>query len=71
MVLLYSMRVTDQAQSWPEKGQRQVRWASALEAASLVDAGLSDLIRCFADTLAPNLDRDIVETEGQRDLPRG
>jgi 8-oxo-dGTP pyrophosphatase MutT (NUDIX family) len=52
LVLVYPMKVTRQAASWPEKYQRQVMWAGAREAAELVDAGLSDVIRRFAETLA-------------------
>jgi 8-oxo-dGTP pyrophosphatase MutT (NUDIX family) len=51
LVLVYPMKVTKQVASWPEKGQRRLIWAGAREAAELVDAGLSGVIRRFAATL--------------------
>jgi 8-oxo-dGTP pyrophosphatase MutT (NUDIX family) len=35
-VWVYAMRVTDCAEEWPEKGQREVRWVSCREAARLL-----------------------------------
>jgi 8-oxo-dGTP pyrophosphatase MutT (NUDIX family) len=49
MVEAYALKVTEQAETWPEKGQRDCRWFSAEEAASLVaEEGLASLIRRFA-----------------------
>ena len=52
-VLLFPMKVTDQAASWPEKGQRRLMWAAPGEAVELVDAGLYELIRRFTKMLLP------------------
>jgi len=57
LVLLFSMKVTKQAASWPEKGQRRLMWAALEEAQELVDSGLSQLIRRFAKKLVPKRDR--------------
>jgi 8-oxo-dGTP pyrophosphatase MutT (NUDIX family) len=46
-VLVYPLRVTGQARSWPEKGQRDLKWADAREAARSVDKRLARLIRSF------------------------
>jgi 8-oxo-dGTP pyrophosphatase MutT (NUDIX family) len=48
-VLVYSFRVADQAEDWPERHQREARWFSARDAAGLVDeGGLAGLIERFA-----------------------
>jgi 8-oxo-dGTP pyrophosphatase MutT (NUDIX family) len=46
-VLVYPLRVTGQARSWPEKGQRSMKWADAREATRSVDKELAKLIRSF------------------------
>ena len=39
--------MTGQARSWPEKGQRDLKWADAREATRSVDKQLARLIRMF------------------------
>jgi 8-oxo-dGTP pyrophosphatase MutT (NUDIX family) len=51
-VLVYPFRVTGQARSWPEKGQRDLKWADAREATRSVDKRLARLIRIFQAQLA-------------------
>jgi 8-oxo-dGTP pyrophosphatase MutT (NUDIX family) len=51
-VSVFLLRVSRQAEIWPEKTQRETRWFDPTEAAGLVDEpGLTDLMRRFA--LAP------------------
>lgn len=48
-VAVFPMQVRGQAKDWPEKGQRELRWFRAAEAAEAVDEPeLRDLIRRFA-----------------------
>ena len=51
-VLLYPLRATGQARSWPEKGQRKLKWALAPRAAENVSKSLAKLIEAFAVELA-------------------
>ena len=47
-VHLYPMLVTEEAETWPERHQRERRWFAASAAADAVDeADLADLIRDF------------------------
>jgi len=52
VVLLFPMRVSRQLESWPEKGQRRLLWASPRKAAGLVGAELSALIEQFSKKIA-------------------
>jgi hypothetical protein len=48
-VELFLLRVEAEADSWPEKGQRQRRWFDAAEAAAAVDEfDLAELIRALS-----------------------
>lgn len=48
-VEVYPLKVAEQAEDWPEKGQRDTRWFDAAEAAEAVDEPeLAALIRRFA-----------------------
>lgn len=48
-VRIYPLRVACQAQDWPERGQREVRWFAPRDAAAAVSAeGLGELIELFA-----------------------
>ena len=48
-VEVFPLEVETQAEDWPEKGQRELRWFSAPDAADAVDEPeLRDLIRRFA-----------------------
>jgi 8-oxo-dGTP pyrophosphatase MutT (NUDIX family) len=48
LVHLYPMLVTEEAESWPERSQRERRWFAPDAAAALVDEpDLADLIRDF------------------------
>jgi 8-oxo-dGTP pyrophosphatase MutT (NUDIX family) len=45
-VHVFLLRVSQQLEDWPEKGQRESRWVDVVEAAALVDeGGLAELIR--------------------------
>ena len=45
-VRVFLLRVSQQMDEWPEKGQRETRWLDAAEAAELVDeGGLAELVR--------------------------
>lgn len=51
---VYPLKVVKQYKKWPEKGQRELRWLPAAEAAASVnEAELATLIRAFAATFAP------------------
>lgn len=51
-VKVFPFQVRGQAKDWPEKGQRELRWFPAADAAEAVDEPeLRDLIRRFAETL--------------------
>lgn len=53
-VTVYPLAVRDQAEDWPERGQRQVRWFPLAEAADRVaEGGLKSIIRNFANSPAP------------------
>jgi 8-oxo-dGTP pyrophosphatase MutT (NUDIX family) len=46
---VFLFRVKQQLKHWPEKRERELRWADAEEAANLVqEGGLSEIIRRFA-----------------------
>jgi 8-oxo-dGTP pyrophosphatase MutT (NUDIX family) len=48
-VRVFSLRVRQQLDDWPEKSERERRWFDANEAAEHVDeGGLSEIIRRFA-----------------------
>ncbi|MEZ5666586.1 MAG: NUDIX hydrolase [Alphaproteobacteria bacterium] len=48
VVAVYAMLVEEQATSWPEKGQRQGRWAGRAEAVRLIsDPELAALIKRY------------------------
>ena len=48
-VEVFPLRVEEELDDWPEKGQREKRWFAASEAASLVhERQLQTLIRAFA-----------------------
>jgi 8-oxo-dGTP pyrophosphatase MutT (NUDIX family) len=45
-VHVFLLRVSQQLEDWPEKGQRESRWVDVPEAATLVDeGGLAELVR--------------------------
>ena len=49
-VLVYSFRVDQQLDDWPEKTQRETQWFDAADAAALVnEGGLAGIIKRFAD----------------------
>jgi 8-oxo-dGTP pyrophosphatase MutT (NUDIX family) len=51
-VRLFRMRVAEEHDEWPEKGQRERRWFSVQDAAAAVaEAELADLIRTAASSL--------------------
>jgi uncharacterized protein Yka (UPF0111/DUF47 family)/8-oxo-dGTP pyrophosphatase MutT (NUDIX family) len=51
MVNLYPLRVTRQAEAWPERGQRERRWFAAAEAAAAVEeAELAVIILSFSES---------------------
>ncbi|MFL5256197.1 MAG: NUDIX hydrolase [Rhodopila sp.] len=48
-VCVFLLRVEQQLDDWPEKGQRKTRWFNAVEAARLVnEGGLAEIIDRFA-----------------------
>jgi 8-oxo-dGTP pyrophosphatase MutT (NUDIX family) len=48
-VLLFRMRVAEESDDWPEKGERERRWfAPEAAAAAVAEAELADLIRAAA-----------------------
>jgi 8-oxo-dGTP pyrophosphatase MutT (NUDIX family) len=48
----YPLRVTKQAEDWPERGQRSIRWFPWREAASVVhEDGLARLIESFSASM--------------------
>ena len=50
-VFVYSFRVENQAEDWPEKLQRNTQWFDATDAAALVDEGdLAGIIERFSGT---------------------
>lgn len=55
-VFVYPLLVREQRVDWPERGQRELRWATPAEAASLVDdRQLADLIAEIADQAGAGL----------------
>lgn len=53
IVTVYPLRAESQAETWPEKGQRDTRWFTPDEAASLVhEPDLAELLRGFGATNA-------------------
>jgi 8-oxo-dGTP pyrophosphatase MutT (NUDIX family) len=51
-VRVYPLRVTKQAEDWPERGQRSIRWFPWREAASVVhEDGLARLIESFSASM--------------------
>lgn len=54
-VLVFPLQVTRQRGVWPERGEREVRWFSPLEAAAIVDWGsLGDLMSAFTESGVPD-----------------
>ncbi len=48
-VAVFALGVTEQHETWPEKGQRSVRWMPVDEAATMVtEQQLADLLRGFS-----------------------
>lgn len=44
-VMVYVLEVAEKLKDWPEKGERQRQWMTAIEASTLVDEpGLSDIL---------------------------
>jgi 8-oxo-dGTP pyrophosphatase MutT (NUDIX family) len=54
-VLVYPVRATHQTSSWPEKGQRQQKWASLKKASQDVSRPLGKLIDALAAELRGRL----------------
>lgn len=52
-VLVFLFRVERQLDDWPEKGEREIKWFDAPEAASLVEeGGLAEIVERFAGSYA-------------------
>jgi len=53
-VHVFLLRVSQQLEDWPEKGQRESRWVDVAEAAALVDeGGLAELVRSIFTASRP------------------
>jgi 8-oxo-dGTP pyrophosphatase MutT (NUDIX family) len=53
-VEVFALCVRAQSGTWPERGQRDLKWLAAIDAASTVsDSGLGELILRFVDAVGP------------------
>jgi hypothetical protein len=49
---VFPLKVERQSKTWPENGQREIRWLAPAEALALLeDPGLRDLVAAFVERL--------------------